>query len=110
MITTTGNTIAISAGPTVTVANVVSGTNKFRFLNANATGYTYVGVFSTYAAANVAQHPTTGQSAELVPLAPTESLEVVGNFGINPNPGTVYVAAITAGAAGQIVFATPCSN
>ena len=105
----TGNSISISAVPTVTVANVATGTNTFRFLNANATGYSYVGVFSTYAQAAAAHHPSFGDAAggSLIPVAPTWSEIVTGNFGMQPNPGTVYVAAITATSSGQVVIATP---
>ena len=105
----TGNSIAISAGPTVSISNVATGTNTFRFLNANATGISYVGVFSTYAAANLSHHPSTGSAigGELIAIAPYDTEIVTGNFGINPNPGTVYVAAITGTSSGQVVVATP---
>ena len=106
-IVATANTIRISAGPTITVANVETGTNTFRFMNANATATSFVGVFSTYAAANVATHPSVSGPGELIPVAPQSSETITGNFGINPNPGTVYVAAITTTSSGQVVYATP---
>jgi hypothetical protein len=105
----TGNSISISAGPTVSVANIATGTNTFRFLNANASAVSYVGVFSTYAAASATHHPSTGSTVggELIALAPYQAETIAGNFGINPNPGTVYVAAITGTSSGQVVVATP---
>ena len=72
-IVATANTIRVSAGPTITVSNVATGTNTFRFLNANATAYSFVGVFSTYTAANTADHPAASGSGQLIPLAPTTS-------------------------------------
>ena len=39
-----GNTVSISTGPAVTVSNVATNVNTFRFLNANTTGYSYAGV------------------------------------------------------------------
>ena len=106
-IVATANTIRISAGPTITVSNVNTGTNTFRFLNANATAYSFVGVFKTYAAAATADHPATSGSGSLIPLAPTASETIIGNFGINPNPGNVFIAAITTTSSGQVVYATP---
>ena len=106
----TANTICISAGPTSTIANVATGTNTFRFLNANATGYSYVGVFNNYAAAAAAHHPTTSLSGKLIPIAPTWPETITGNFGTQPNPGTVYIVAITAASSGQLVFATPIAQ
>jgi hypothetical protein len=103
----TANTIRISAGGTVTVANIATGTNTFRFLNANATATTFVGVFSTYTAATTADHPATSGSGSLIPVAAQWSETITGNFGTQPNPGTVYVAAITTGSTGQVVYVTP---
>lgn len=107
----TGNSYSISAGPTTTVVNVATFTNTFRFLNANATGYSYVGVFPTYEQAAAAHHPSTNSTigGELIPVAPTWAEEVVGNFGLNPQTptGNVYIAAVTAVSSGQIVIATP---
>ena len=45
-IVATANTVGISASANITVANIATGTNTFRVLNANATGYSYVGVFN----------------------------------------------------------------
>jgi hypothetical protein len=103
----TANSIRISAGPTITVSNVATGTNTFRFLNANATATSFVGVFSTYAAAAAADHPATTGSGALIALAPHTSETITGNFGINPNPGNVFIAAITTTSSGQVVYATP---
>jgi hypothetical protein len=104
----TGLTLAISAGPTVTVANVETGTNTFLFTSGNATAVSHVGVFKTYSDALAMVHSTTsGTRANSVPLTPYQTQVISGNFGINPNPGTVYVAAITAVSTGQTVFATP---
>ena len=106
---TLGNTVSVSAGPTVTVANIQTTTNTFRVLNANATGYSYAGVYSTYADALVAHHPTTGDAAgaSSVGIAPTQSETIVGNFGPNAIAGTVYVAVITGASSGQLVQITP---
>jgi hypothetical protein len=101
------NTVSISAGPTITVANIATNTNTFRFLNANVTGYSYVGVFSDYATAAAAHHPPTGGSGALVPIGPTWPEVITGNFGTTADTTTVYIAAITAVSSGQIVFATP---
>jgi hypothetical protein len=95
-----------AAAATANVANVVTATNTFHFLNTSTTVFAYVGVFNTYAAAAAMDHPLVGSDATGLPLAPGESLNIVGNFGINPNPGTVYVAAIT-NAGTTNVFATP---
>lgn len=104
----TAKTVVLSpaAAATANVANVATGTNTFHFLNASASVYTYVGVFNTYAAAAAMDHPTVGADATGIPLAPNESMTIVGNFGINPNPGNVFVAAITA-TGSTSVFATP---
>jgi len=103
-----GKSVAISASGTVSVANVATGTNTFRFLTANATAYSYVGVFSTYAEAAAMDHPTAGGTTGAgVIMAPNWPDVITGNFGVNPNPGTVYVAAITAGSSGVTVIATP---
>ena len=104
----TAKTVVLSpaAAATANVANVSTGTNTFHFLNASTTVYAYVGVFKTYAAAAAMDHPTAGTDGAGVPLAPNESMTVVGNFGINPNPGNVFVAAITS-TGSTSVFATP---
>jgi hypothetical protein len=101
-------TIILSPAAAVTsnVANVATGTNTFHFLNASASVYAYVGVFNTYSAAAAMDHPVNGTDGVGVPLAPNESMTVVGNFGINPNPGNVFVAAIT-NVGTTSVFATP---
>lgn len=104
-----GNTVSISAGPTVSVANIQTGTNTFRVLNANATGYSYVGIYNDYTQALTCHHPATGDAAGGygVGIAPTWTETITGNFGANPNPGTVYVAVITGGNSGQLVQVTP---
>jgi hypothetical protein len=103
-----GKTVVLSpaAGPVANVANVATSTNTFHFLNASSSVYAYCGVFKTYAEAIAMDHPTVGGDATGVPFAPNESMTITGNFGINPNPGTVYVAAITATGT-TAVFATP---
>ena len=107
-IVATGKTVALTpaGSTTANVANVATSTNTFHFLNASSTVYAYVGVFKTYAAAAAMDHPTVGTDGAGLPLAPNESMTITGNFGINPNPGTVYVAAITA-TGSTSVFATP---
>jgi hypothetical protein len=113
-ITVAGNTVILTpaAGPTANVANVATGTNTFHLLNtggggASPTVYAYVGIFKTYAEAIAMDHPTAGATeGGGLPLSPNESMTVQGNFGINPNPGTVYVAAIT-NVGSTTVFATP---
>ena len=104
----TAKTVVLSptAANVANVSNVSTGTNTFHFLNASTTVYAYVGVFKTYAAAAAMDHPTLGTDGAGVPLSPNESMTIVGNFGINPNPQTVYVAAITA-TGNTNVFATP---
>lgn len=77
----------------VTVANVATGTNMFYISNGATAGTgpaTKVGIFNTYAAA-AAMTITNGTG---VVMLPQTSETVVGNFGISPNPGTVYVAYI----------------
>ena len=106
--TAIANSVAISAGTTVSVANVATGTNTFRFLNANATAVSYVGIFNTYTKANTAHHPTTSSSGRLIPLAPNESVTLVGDFHVpSTTPQIVYISAITATSGGQVVIATP---
>jgi hypothetical protein len=104
----TGKTVVLSpaGGATANVANVATSTNTFHFLNASTTVYAYVGVFNTYAQAIAMDHPTAGTDGFGIPMNPNESMTITGNFGINPNPGTVYVAAITA-TGSTSVFATP---
>lgn len=101
-----GNSVALTTTTTVAVANVATGTNTFRFVNASSSVYAYVGVFKTYAEAAAAVHPVAGTPGALAIVAPNDSVNIVGNFGINPNPGTVYVSAITA-TGSTTTFATP---
>ena len=98
--------LAPAGAATANVANVATSTNTFHFLNASSSVYAYVGVFNTYAAAVAMDHPLVGADAYGIPLAPNESMTITGNFGINPNPGNVFVAAITA-TGSTSVFATP---
>jgi hypothetical protein len=107
-IVATGKTVVLTpaAGPTANVANVTTSTNTFHFLNASTTVYAYVGIFNTYAAAAAMDHPTVGTDGFGIPMNPNESMTITGNFGINPNPGNVFVAAITA-TGSTTVFATP---
>ena len=62
-VTITGNTIKLSpaAAATANVGNVTTQTNTFHVLNASSTVYTYVGVFSTYAAAAAMDYPAVGR-------------------------------------------------
>jgi hypothetical protein len=104
----TGKTVVLNpaAAATANVANVATSTNTFHFLNASSTVYAYVGIFNTYAAAAAMDHPVAGTDGAGIPMAPNDSLTITGNFGINPNPGTVYIAAIT-NVGTTSVFATP---
>jgi len=106
-----GKTVVLSpaGGVTANVANVATATNTFHFLNASSSVYGYVGVFPTYAQAIAMDHPTAGADATGVPMAPNQSITITGNFGINPNPGNVFVAAITATGSTSI-FATPITG
>ena len=106
-----GKTVVLSpaGAATANVANVATATNTFHFLNASASVYAYVGVFKTYAEAIAMDHPTAGADATGIPFAPNESMTITGNFGINPNPGNVFVAAITA-TGSTSVFATPITG
>jgi hypothetical protein len=115
-ITVVGNTTVLtpSGSATANVANVATGTNTFHFLNTGGGGaaptvYAYVGIFKTYAEAIAMDHPTAGTDAGGVILSPNESMVIQGNFGTQPNPGTVYVAAITA-TGSTSVFATPVAQ
>ena len=103
------NTVSVSAGTTVTVANIQTGTNTFRIINANATAYSYAGVFNDYNTALTMHHPASGDPAGGygVAIAPASSETITGNWGVNPNPQTVYVAVITAASSGQVVQITP---
>ena len=109
-LTVTGSTRVLSpaAGTTANVGNVATQTNTFHVLNASSTVYAYVGVFPTYAEAIAMDHPTVGTDAGGIPLAPNESMTVIGNFGLQTLAGqaNVYVSAITA-AGSTSVFFTP---
>ena len=102
-----GNAIAISAGPTVTVANVQTNGNAFRFLCANATSYSYVGVFNDYNAALTLDNPVPGTSAYGAVLPPNWPEVIAGNFGVQPSPQTVYVAVISDGPTGVTTYVQP---
>lgn len=104
-----GNTVSISAGPTVSVANIQTATNTFRIINANATAYSYAGVFTNYTDALTLNHPASGSAAGGygVAIAPTQNETITGNFGPNAITGTVYVAVITSANSGQVVQITP---
>ena len=101
-----GKTVVITGGATANVANVATATNTFHFLNASASEYAYVGVFKTYAAAAAMDYPGNGVDGAGLPVAPNQSITVTGDFGINPNPGNVFVSAITASGP-TTVLATP---
>lgn len=105
-ITPIGNTVALAGTTTVAVANVAVGTNTFHVTNASTSVYAYVGVFKSYAQAIAMDHPSVGTDGGGAILTPNESMTLSGNFGLNPNPGTVYVAAIT-NTGSTTVFATP---
>ena len=103
-----GNTTVLTpaAGATANVGNVSTRTTTFHVLNANASVYAYVGVFSTYAQAIAMDHPTVGSDSGGIPLAPNESMTISGNFGLPSTQSTVFVSAITA-AGSTAVFFTP---
>ena len=107
-ITPIGKTVALTpaGGTTANVANVACGTNTFYISNASSSVYAYVGVFKTYADAIAMDHPSVGTDGGGVIVTPNSSVTITGNFGINPNPGTVYVSAIT-NTGSTSVFATP---
>ena len=86
-----------TGGATANVGNVTTKTTTFHVLNANASVYAYVGVFSTYAEAIAMDHPLVGTDAGGIPLAPNESMTITGNFGsaLMATQANVYVAAIT---------------
>ena len=89
--------LAPAAGSTANVGNVVSKTNTFHVLNANASVYAYVGVFSNYADAIALDYPGVGADNNGIPLAPNESMTIMGNFGLQSlsDQANVYVSAIT---------------
>ena len=115
-ITALGNTVRLvpAAGPTANVGNVATKTNTFHVLNANATVYTYVGIFSNYADAIAMDYPTAGSDGGGIPLAPNESMTITGNFGtaLLATQANVYIAAITAAGTTSVFFTpvTPESN
>jgi hypothetical protein len=115
-ITAIGATVRLSpaAGVTANVGNVATKTNTFHVLNASATVYTYVGVFSNYADAIAMDYPTVGTDAGGIPLAPNESMTITGNFGtaLLATQANVYVSAITATGTTTVMFTpvTPESN
>jgi len=98
-ITVTGSTrvLAPTGGTTANVGNVATKTNTFHVLNASSTVYAYVGIFPTYAQAIAMDHPLVGSDAGGIPLAPNESMTVVGNFGPAQlaDQANVFVSAIT---------------
>jgi hypothetical protein len=109
-LTVAGSTRVLTpaAGATANVGNIATKTNTFHVLNANSSVYAYVGVFSTYAEAIAMDHPTVGTDAGGIPLAPNESMTIVGNFGTSTlaSQANVFVSAITA-AGSTAVFFTP---
>ena len=104
-----GNAVALSAGPTVTVANIATNGNAFRILNANATAYSYVGVFNDYNTALTLNDPSIGDAGGGYGtiMAPNWPEVIAGNFGVQPSPQTVYVAVITSGATGVVTVIQP---
>mgnify|MGYP003336350426 FL=1 len=104
----TGNAVVISAGPTVTVANIATNTNSFRFLNANATTLAYVGVYSNYADALTCNDPASGTSGFGAVLPSNWPEVITGNFGPQAVAGgNVYVSAITTTSSGVQVIVQP---
>ena len=101
-----GNTIVLApaAGATANVGNVTTRTTTFHVLNANASVYAYVGVFSTYAQAIAMDHPQVGSDATGIPLAPNESMTIAGNFGLPSTQSNVFVSAITATGTTSVFF------
>lgn len=105
-----GNTRVLqpAAGPTANVGNVATKTTTFHVLNASSTVYAYVGVFSNYADAIAMDHPLVGTDGGGIPLAPNESMTIIGNFGqaLMATQANVYVSAIT-NTGSTSVFFTP---
>lgn len=101
-----GRTVALTpaGSATANVANVATGTSTFHVLNASTSVYAYVGIFNNYASAIAMDF--AGADSGGIPLAPNESMTISGNFGVNPRPDAVYVAAITA-TGSTSVYATP---
>lgn len=98
-ITVIGDTVKLAPAAAITanVGNVATRTNTFHVLNASTTVYVYVGVFSNYADAAAMNHPNTGGVGGGSPLAPNESMTLIGNFGTSllATQANVYVSAIT---------------
>ena len=107
-ITVIGNSVVLTpnAGSTANVANVVTKTNSFHIMNASATVFAYVGVFSNYAAAAAMDHPSVGVDGGGIILAPSESMTVAGNFGLQglADQANVYVSAITNSGTTSVFF------
>jgi hypothetical protein len=101
-----GNTVKLapSAGVAANVGNVSTRTTTFHVLNANASVYCYVGVFSDYATAAAMDYPGVGTDAGGIPLAPNESMTICGNFGQPSTQANIYVAAITATGTTSVFF------
>ena len=107
-ITVAGSTRVLTpaAAATANVGNVATRTNTFHVLNASTTVYAYVGIFPTYAEAVAMDHPTVGTDAGGIPLAPNESMTIVGNFGTSTlaSQANVFIAAITATGSTSVFF------
>lgn len=93
----------IATSGTVAVANVRTNTNAFRITNIGTVDC-YAGVFKTYAEAAAMGHPTAGNPQFSQPVNSNSDVVIAGNFGINPDPGTVYVATITAASTTNVVI------
>jgi len=107
-LTVTGGTVRLApaAAATANVGNVASKTNTFHILNASSSVYAYVGVFSNYADAIAMDYPGAGTDLGGLPLAPNESMTVIGNFGLGTlaTQANVYVAAVTASGSSTVFF------
>jgi len=90
------------------VGNVTTKTNTFHVLNASSSVYAYVGVYPTYAEAIAMDFPGSGTDLGGLPLAPNESMTIIGNFGLQTlgTQSNVFVSAITASGS-TAVFFTP---
>jgi len=109
-ITAVGGTVRLApaGAATANVGNVASKTNTFHVLNASSSVYAYVGLYPTYADAIAMDFPGSGTDLGGVPLAPNESMTIVGNFGTSTlaSQANVFVSAITASGS-TAVFFTP---
>lgn len=107
-LTVAGSTRVLTpaGGATANVGNVATQTNTFHVLNASTTVYAYVGIFPTYAAAVAMDHPTVGTDAGGIPLAPNESMTLIGNFGLKTlaTQANVFVSAITSTGSTSVFF------